>query len=80
MYSQQKKLLSQLFVLDFELLGEKKVLHNILPKFCPCRLQLVSMTFLKVFLIRSKVFKFFRNRLIIGEVFGLLGLKAEIKG
>ena len=80
MYSQQTKLLSQLVVPDFELLGEKKVLHNIHPKFGACCLQLVNVTFLKVFLIRSKVFKFFRTCFIIGKVFRLLGLKAEIKG
>ena len=80
MYSQQTKLLSQLFVPDFELLGEKKVLHNIHPKFGACCLQLVNVTFLKVFLIRSKVFTFFRTCFIIGKVFRLLGLKAEIKG
>ena len=79
MYLQQTKLLPQLFVPDFELLGEKKVLHNIHPKFGACRLQLVNLTFLKVFLIRSKVFKFFRTCFIIGKVFRLLGLKAEIK-
>ena len=80
MYLQQTKLLPQLFVPDFELLGEKKVLHNIHPKFGACRLQLVNLTFLKVFLIWSKVFKFFRTCFIIGKVFRLLGLKAEVKG
>ena len=80
MYSQQTKLLSQLFVPDFELLGEKKVLHNIHPKFGACCLQLVNVTFLNVFLIRFKVFKFFRTCFIIGKVFRLLGLKAEVKG
>ena len=37
---------------EIELLGEKELLHNILPKFGACRLQLI--------IIRSEVFKFSR--------------------
>ena len=59
MYRQQTKLLPQFFTPEFELLGEKELLHNILPKFGACRLHLINLTFLNAFLIRSEVFSRF---------------------
>ena len=41
-----------------ELLGEKELLHNILPKFGACQLQLINLTFFNAFLIRSEVLNF----------------------
>ena len=79
MYWQQTKLLPQVFTPEIELLGEKELLHNILPKFGACRLQLINFTFFNAFLIRSEVFKFSRVCLIIGKALGLFGLKVEIK-
>ena len=70
MYWQQIKLLSQFFTLEFELLGEKEVLHNILSKFGVSYFQLINLTFFNAFLIRPEVFKFIRVRLIINNVFG----------
>ena len=49
---QQTKPWPQFFTPEIELLGEKELLHNILPKFGACRLQLI--------IIRSEVFKFSR--------------------
>ena len=57
MYLQQTKLLPQIFAHEIELLAEKELLHNILPKFGACRLQLINLTFFHAFLIRSEVFK-----------------------
>ena len=73
MYWQQTKLLPQFFTPEIELLGQKELLHYVLPKFGACRLQLIHFTFFNAFLIRSEVFKFSRVCLIIG-------LKVEIKG
>ena len=42
MYWQQTKLLPQFFTPEFELLGEKELLHNIFPKYYVCRLQLLN--------------------------------------
>ena len=80
MYWQQTKLLLQFFTPKIELLGEKKLLHNILPKFGAFRLPLINLTFFNAFLIRSEVFKLFRVCLILGKALGLFGLKVEIKG
>ena len=33
------------FTPEFELLGEKELLQNILPKFSPCHLRLINLTF-----------------------------------
>ena len=74
MYWQQAELLPQFFTVEIELLGEKELLHNILPKFCACHLQLINGTFFNAFLIRSKVLKFSRVCLIIGKVWRLFGL------
>ena len=60
MYWQQGKRFNFFFFSELELLSEKELLHNILPKFCACHLQLIS------FLIRSKVCKFSKVCLIIG--------------
>ena len=77
MFWQQAKLLPQFFPPEIELLGEKELLDNILPKFGACRLQLINLTFFNVFLIRSEVFQgLFNNR----QGFGIFGLKVEIKG
>ena len=80
MYWQQTKLLPQFFTPEIELLGEKELLHNSLPKFGACYLQLTNFTFSNAFLIRSEVFKFSMVCLIIGKALGLFGLKLEIKG
>ena len=80
MYWQQTKLLPQFFTPEIELLSEKELLYNILPKFGACRLQLINLTFFNAFLIRSEVFKFSRVCLIIGKALGLSGLKVDIKG
>ena len=80
MYWQQTKLLLQFFTLEFELLGENELLHNILRKFGACHLELINLNYFNAFLIRSKVFKFSRVCLIIGKVLRLLGLKVGMKG
>ena len=80
MYWKQAKLLPQFFTPEIELLGEKELLNNILPKFGACRLQLINFTFFNAFLIRSEVFKFSRVCLTIGKALRLFGLKVEIKG
>ena len=43
------KLLPQFFTPEFELPSEKEPLHNILPKFGACRLQLINLAFLMRF-------------------------------
>ena len=58
----------------------KKNLHNILPKFGACRLQLINLTFFNAFPIRSEVFEFSWVCLIIVKVLGFSRLKVEIKG
>ena len=58
MYWQQTKLLPQFFTPEIELLGEKELLHNILPKFGACLLQLINLTSFNALLIQSEVFKF----------------------
>ena len=80
MYLQQTRLLPQFFTPEIELLGEKELLHNILPKFGACCLQLKKLTFSNAFVIRSEVFKFSRVCSIIRKALGLFGLKVEIKG
>ena len=80
MYLQQTRLLPQFFTPEIELLGEKELLHNILPKFGACRLQLINLTFSNAFLIQSEGFKFSRVCLTIGKALGLFGWKVEIKG
>ena len=80
MYWQQAKLLAQFFTPEIELLGEKELLHNILPKFCACRFQLIDLAFFNALLIRSELFEFSRVSLVIGKALGLFGLKVEIKG
>ena len=72
MYWQETKLLPQFFTPEIELLGEKELLHNILPKSGACRLQLINLVFFNAFLIRSEVFKFSRVCLIIGKLWGCL--------
>ena len=44
MYWQQTKLLPQHFIPELELLGEKELLHNILPKVGACRMKLINLT------------------------------------
>ena len=56
MYWQQTKLLPHFFTPEIELLGEKELLHNILPKFNACHFQLINLTFLNAFLIYINVF------------------------
>ena len=53
-YWQQVKFLPQFSTPEFELLAEKEYLHNILPKFDACRLQLLDllMRLLMPFLMR----------------------------
>ena len=51
MYWQQAKVLPLFFTPEFELPDEKELLHNILPKFGACRLQLMSSIFFNAFLI-----------------------------
>ena len=80
MYWQQTRFLPQFFTTLIELLVEEELLHNILPTFGACRLQLINLTFFNVFLIRSEFFKFSKVCLIIGTALGLFGLKVEIKG
>ena len=72
MYLQQTRLLPQLFTLEIELLGEKKLLHNILSKFGACRLQLITLTFSNAFFIRSEVFKFSRVCLTVDKALSCL--------
>ena len=72
------KTLVQFLTPEFELLGERKLLYNILPKFGACHLQLINLTFFNAFLIPSEVFKFSRVCLKIGKVLGLFRLKVEI--
>ena len=79
MYWQQKKLLPQFFAPEIELLGEKELLYNILPKFGACRLQLINLIFFNAFLIRSEVFNFSSVCLIIAKALVVAGLKVEIK-
>ena len=55
MYLQQRRLLPQFFTPEIELLGGKAPLHNILPKFGACHLQLINLTFSNAFLIRPEV-------------------------
>ena len=49
MYWQQTKLLTRFLTPEIELLGEKELLHNILPKFGACRLRLIDLAFFHVF-------------------------------
>ena len=72
MYWQQTKLLPQFFTPEIELLGEKELLHNILPKFGACCLQLINFTFFNAFLVRSEVFKFLLNN---RQGFGVVWIK-----
>ena len=69
----------QTFTTEFELVGEKELLYNILPKLGACHSQLINLTFFNAFLIRSEVFKFSWACLIIDKVLRLFGLKNEIK-
>ena len=70
MYWKRTNPLPQFFTLKSELLGEKELLGNILPRFGTCRLQLINLTFFIAFLIGSKVFTFSRVCLIIGNFLG----------
>ena len=58
MYWQQTRFLLQLLTPDFELLGERELLHNVLPKFGTCHLQLITLTFFNAFFIQSEVLSF----------------------
>ena len=80
MYWQETKIFLQFFTFEIDLLGDKELLHNILPKFGVCLLQLINLTFFNLFLIRSEVSKFSKVCLIIGKALRLFGLKVEIKG
>ena len=75
MYWQQAKLLPQFFTPEFELLGEKELLHNILPNFGACSLQLINLTFFNAFFIPSEVYVFQGLLALV-----LFGFKVEIKG
>ena len=55
MYWEQTRLSPLFFTPEIESLGEKELLHNILPKFGACRLQLINLTFSNVFLIPTEV-------------------------
>ena len=55
MYWQQAELLPQFFTPEIELLGEKELLHNILPNFGACSLQLINLTFFNAFFIPSSL-------------------------
>ena len=44
MYWQKTKLLPQYFIPELELLGDKELSHNILPKFGACRMKLINLT------------------------------------
>ena len=45
----QRQTFATIFYSEFELPSEKEPLHNILPKFGACRLQLINLAFLMRF-------------------------------
>ena len=76
MYWQQTKLLPQFSALEFESLDGNEILHNVLPKYVACRLQLINLTFFNAFLIRSEVLNIFQGLLNNRQGFGVVWLKS----
>ena len=76
MYWQQTKLLPQFSTLEFESLDGNEILHNVLPKYVACRLQLINLTFFNAFLIRSEVLNIFQGLLNNRQGFGVVWLKS----
>ena len=76
MYWQQTKLLPQFSTLEFESLDGNEILHNVLPKYVACRLQLINLTFFNAILIRSEVLNIFQGLLNNRQGFGVVWLKS----